>query len=564
MGPAVPPPAETRPRVELRACAYPELHIDGQPAPLKLKRGLALLVYLSERSHKAARGQLAELLWPDAEPDIGRTRLRRLCHEVNELLGLDLLAGDADALWLAGGALQPGSDLASLRADALQLLTDAAQAPAPAALARLCAPEAAGLLEGFELPSDSFMAWRDSRRAEHQRLLQRALAAAAARCQEHGEPARAAEAAAALIRLDPLADAGHAALLAARAQLGDAAGVEAAYFACADLLRAELGIRPSAQIEAAYARAQRQLAATPGARLAPAETAAPVFFADGEDGTLAYLRLGEPQARCGTLFVLFGLWSHVEIAWEHAGIRALLQRLAQRFQVVVMDRRGIGLSERLAVPQASSAGVRDLDAVRRALGVERAWLFANSVGGAIAIEYASAHPERVQGLMLYGAHARGAWADDYPWALRPEQMAAWLVQLQSAWGLATSLERFAPSLAGDEAARHWWARMLRQATSRNSLPAILRAFAGIDVRARLGTLQVPTLVLQREADRIVRAGVARYLAAHIPQAELCLLPGEDHLLWAGDTGAVLDALEGFVERHADGAAEHDGVSPKAH
>ena len=551
MGPAPPPPAQERPRVELRACAYPELRIDGQPATLKLKRGLALLVYLSELGHKAARGQLAELLWPDAEPDIGRTRLRRLCHEVNELLGLELLAGDADALWLAGGDVQPVSDLAGHRADALQLLTDATQ-PAPAALARLCEPEAAGLLDGFELPSDRFMAWRDSRRAGHQQLLQRALAVAAARCNEQGQPEQAAEAAAALIRIDPLADAGHAALLAARARLGDAAGVEAAYFACAELLRAELGIRPSPQIEAAYASAQRQLSAPSGERLPPADAAAPVHFADGEDGTLAYLRLGDAQARCGTLFVLFGLWSHVEIAWEHAGIRTLLQRLAQRFQVVVLDRRGIGLSERLAVPQALTAGVRDLDAVRRALGVERAWLFANSVGGAIAIEYASAHPERVHGLMLYGAHARGAWAEDYRWALRPEQMAAWLVQLQSAWGLATSLERFAPSLAGDAAARQWWARLLRQATSRNSLPAILRAFASIDVRARLGTLQVPTLVMQREADRIVRAGVARYLAAHIPQAELCLLPGEDHLLWAGDTGAVLDALEDFVERCAPG------------
>ncbi len=217
---------------------------------------------------------------------------------------------------------------------------------------------------------------------------------------------------------------------------------------------------------------------------------------------------------------------------------------------MLLDRRGIGLSERLALPQALSAGVQDLDTVRRALGVEQLWLLGSSVVGAIAIEYASTYPARVRGLMLYAAHARGSWAEDYPWALRPEQRAAWLAQLQSAWGLATSLERFAPSLADDEAARHWWARMLRQAASRNSLPAILRAFASVDVRGRLGTLRAPTLIVQREGDRIVRAGVARYLAAQIPGAELCLLAGEDHLLWAGDTSAVLDALEDFVQRSA--------------
>jgi len=70
------------------------------------------------------------------------------------------------------------------------------------------------------------------------------------------------------------------------------------------------------------------------------------------------------------------------------------------------------------------------------------------------------------------------------------------------------------------------------------------------VRDRLDTLSVPTLIVQREDDRIVRAGVARYMAARIPDAELRLLPGEDHLLWAGDTDAVLDALEDFVQRCA--------------
>ena len=165
---------------------------------------------------------------------------------------------------------------------------------------RLCAPEAAGLLDGFDLASDSFMAWRDSRRTEHQQLLLRALTKLAAWANDNGQAERAAEAAAALIRIDPLADAGHAALLAARAQLGDAAGVEAAYFACAEMLRAELGIRPSAQIEAVYAHALRQLALRPGERLAPADAVAPIHFADSEDGTLAYLRLGSrrhPAAR---------------------------------------------------------------------------------------------------------------------------------------------------------------------------------------------------------------------------------------------------------------------------
>ncbi len=255
-------------RMELRASGYPELRIDGQPVPLKLKRGLALLVYLSELGRKVARSRLAELLWPDAALEIGRSRLRRLSHEVNTQLGYDMLVGDGDALWLAGDGMALASDVAGVRAAAQQVLAASDGDVALATLEPLVCPAASGLLDGFELESDSFMAWRDSRRTEHQQLLMRALTKLATQANDSGQPARAAEAASALIRIDPLADAGHAALLAARARLGDAAGVEAAYFACAEMLRDELGIRPSVLIESAYAQAQRQLALR--ARRAPA------------------------------------------------------------------------------------------------------------------------------------------------------------------------------------------------------------------------------------------------------------------------------------------------------
>src|SRR6186997_1139053 len=99
-------------RVELRASGYPELRVEGRVVPLKLKRGLALLVYLSEAGRKVARSNLAELLWPDAALEVSRTRLRRLSHEVNGNLGRDLLVGDGDALWLAGGDAALDCDVA--------------------------------------------------------------------------------------------------------------------------------------------------------------------------------------------------------------------------------------------------------------------------------------------------------------------------------------------------------------------------------------------------------------------------------------------------------------------
>ena len=536
--PAGQEPATDACRISLSCKGYPSVSVHGQPVPLKLKRGLALIVYLWEAGRKLGRSQLAEMLWPDAPAETGRARLRRLAHETNAVIGLALLAGDADALWLAESALV--SDVALVRTSALQLLADPTSG---AALDLLLQADAHSLLAGFSLGNDSFDGWLEHKRSEQERLVARALSRAADHLCTAGQPELAAQAASRLVAIDPLSDAGHTALLTARALLGDAAGVEAAYFACAEVLRQELGIRPSAQIEAAYQEAQRQLAVQPVQRAATLRRMPPIRFADTSDGAVAYLELGSGQH---TLIMLFGLWSHIEVAWDEPVIRATLDRLARRYRVVLMDRRGTGLSERLALQQSVVAGAEDLDAVRRAIGVERVWVLGNSMGGTIGIEYAATHADHVAGLVLYGAGAKGTWAPDYPWALTHEQLEQWLVELRSSWGRSTSLARFAPSMAEDRATRDWWARMLRQSASRNSIPSLLHAFAGVDVRPRLSQLKVPTLVIQRRDDRIVRAACASYLAQHIANARLVLLPGVDHPLWYGDTGAVLDEVEGFV------------------
>jgi len=533
--------------LEFRLAAYPEVWLRGDPAPLKLKRGLALLAYLAETSRKASRTQLAELLWPDAPAATGRTRLRRLCHEVNGALGVELLQGDADAVWLATPRGEVASDVARVRAAAMQLLTAPERAESRASLDLLCSPQACSVLEGFAIESDTFESWLATRRTEQERLVLRALGSIAHHLLQTGQPGLAADAAASIVRLDPFGETGHALLLRAQAQLGDAGAVESAYFSCADLLRKELGIKPSAQIESAYAEAVARLSAPPDDPPPDPTRMPPIRFAEAADGVVAFLELGKPNARCGTLVILFGIWSHLEVAWEEPGIRAVLQRLATRFHVVLVDRRGIGLSERLAHQQQVSSGAQDVEAVRQCLGEERIWLFGNSMGGSIAIEYAATHPQRVQGLVLYAAGARGSWAPHYPWAITEEQHRAWQDKIRSSWGGATGLEQFAPSVASDEAARAWWARLMRQSASRNGLAMQLNAFAKVDVCERLPQITAPTLVIQREGDRIVRAGASRYISERIPGGQLAMLPGTDHLMWFGDTDAVISRLEQFAE-----------------
>jgi pimeloyl-ACP methyl ester carboxylesterase/DNA-binding SARP family transcriptional activator len=535
-------------RVHLSCKGYPTVTVGAQVIVLKLKHGLALLVYFSELARKTSRTQIAELLWPDAPLETARARLRRLCHNTNAALGREVLVGDADSLWVSESAGSIGSDVSTVRKCAQQLLTSPADAASRESLEYLLESDSHRILDGFVLDSGTFSYWLDGRRNEQERLVMRALSFTGEHMCASGQPSLAAEAASRAVTIEPLADMGHALLLAARAQLGDAAGVEAAYFACAELLRQELGIRPSTLIESAYQDALAQLSEPPEQREAHTGRQPRIKFADTVDGAVAYLELGSGPS---TLVILFGLWSHIEVAWEEPRIRAILDRLALRHRVVLVDRRGTGLSERIPLEQAQQRslkiGVEDVDAVRRALGVEQVWLLGNSVGGAIAIEYAAVFPAQVKGLILYAASARGTWAPDYPWALTDAQLEKWLLQIQTSWGRATSLEQFAPSMVNDETTRDWWARMLRQSTSRKSMSSLFSGFRATDVRARLPHLKVPTLVLQRQGDRIVREGAARYLASQIVNARLVVQPGADHSLWNGDTPAAIDEMERFVD-----------------
>lgn len=546
-------PSSVLRRVDLRLQGYPSLCVDGAEVALKLKRGLALLVLLAELGRKVSRAQLAALLWPDAEPALGRSRLRRLVHEVHAACGVELIAADADALWLPSDRFQVDSDVQRTRAAAQALLGAAGAEQAD--VARILAPHAAGLLEGFAIDADTFTDWVEQRRAEQRRLLARALQRLAEQQAANGDAALAIEAAERLNALDPATEAGYAALITALARRGDLAAVESAYFRCADMLRAEFGVAPSPVVEAAYAAALSQVR---GGATGVAAARAPehIHFAQTADGAVAYSVHGSGGP---TLVIVPGLLSHIEVALEEPRIRRCVDRLAEHHRVVLVDRRGTGLSERVGVAPTVASAVEDIAAVIEALGDTRVWLFGASVGGAIAIEAAATLPERLAGMVLYGTSARGSWTPDYPWAMKPDQLQRWLDMLTVGWGGATSLDAFAPDAANDPQVQAWWARMLRSAASQNGMAAILRAFHETDVRDKLPGLHLPTLVIHRDEDRIVRSGAGRYIASQVPGAHFALLPGRDHWWWHGDADAVLQAIEDFVGRAAPSPSRAGGA-----
>jgi pimeloyl-ACP methyl ester carboxylesterase len=248
------------------------------------------------------------------------------------------------------------------------------------------------------------------------------------------------------------------------------------------------------------------------------------------------------------LVLVPGFVSHVELAWEHPSLARFLDGLASFARLILFDKRGTGLSDRVPVRELPSLEQRmdDVRAVMDAAGSARAALFGFSEGGPMSILFATTHPERVSALVLYGTYAKRVRDADYPWAPTAEEHRLFLDTTEREWGGPTQAETWAPSRADDEGFKHWWARFLRLGASPGAARAVLQMTLDIDVRHVLEAVHVPTLVLHRTDDRRIDVGNGRFIAGRVPGARFVELPGIDHLPWVGDADAIVAETEEFL------------------
>ena len=542
------PSRSPSPAVQLQVFGVPVIVVQGRETRLALKRAVALLAYLAFNPGAVPRAHLAAMLWPDAAEAQGRTRLRRLVYTIEDAVGGRILSSDNDGLALMAQ---------SVEIDALRFTQFARRAVATATFDEDTVAEASQwvvharrpLLQGIAFGSEVFDDWLKSASIEHEHLLARLLERVIDALGQRREFAPALDLAEVLIALDVYREPSYVLLMQLHALQGHAAGVEAAYTRCADVLRAEFGIRPGPHTERAYLRMTEDLK-----RLSSSRVERPSMrFAEGGFGAVAYTTLGAGDQ---TLVIAPGFVSHIEIALEHPALRACVDALADRFQVILFDRRGVGLSERLRATGTPAAMAADIAAILEHAGVPRAWLFGSSEGGLGAMRLAVDHPDRVQGLCLFGSLARGSAAPDYPWALPASAYDVWLKRLIAGWGGPLGIETFAPSEKDDPALRAWWARIVRHAASPGALETILGGLRDADLRADLSRIGVPTLVMHRRGDRAVRFEAGEHLAQKIPGALWHPLEGVDHFWWCGDSAPVVRAILGFTASSALSRGSH--------
>jgi len=241
-----------------------------------------------------------------------------------------------------------------------------------------------------------------------------------------------------------------------------------------------------------------------------------------------------------------GFVSNIELAWEEPLLARFLTRLARFSRLILFDKRGTGLSDRVPLDALPTLEERmeDLVVVLDAVGSERAALVSHSEGGNLAILFAATKPERTIALVTAGIFAKRIRSPDYPWAPTPEQRALDIEATERDWGAASSLATMAPSADAESARR--LGTYFRQSASPGAAAALMRMNTQIDIRGVLPTITVPTLVLHRTGDSDASVEEGRWIADQIPGARFLELPGDDHLPWVGDQDGVLDAIEEFL------------------
>jgi DNA-binding SARP family transcriptional activator/pimeloyl-ACP methyl ester carboxylesterase len=532
--------------------------IDGT-APVRLSAGkqralLALL--LLNANHTVSREQIVDDLWGDDVPDSAQKMVQIHVSQLRKALPEPRVHTRAP-----GYLIEIGDDELDLpRFERLA-------AEGRRALSEDDAPGAARLL------ADALALWRGPALAEftepfaaHERarLEELRLVAVEWRVEadlargDHGDAVAELEA---LIARHPLRERLRLQHMLALYRSGRHADALAACQAYKQVLDEELGIEPSASLRELERRMLRQdpaLDAPPAPRqpASPGEsTGSPV--SRGPEADVSYARSGDIRIAYQVvgdgpldLVLVHGWICTFQPGWENPRLAGFYRRLASMGRVILFDKRGTGLSDRVSPERLPDLETRmdDVRSVMDAAGSERAVVLGISEGGAMSTLFAASHPDRALALVLMGTFARMLEAPDYPIGVsETEYRKRFVVGEGDDWASAVTTEwlaRNGPEILKDPAEVRWYTSYLMRGASPGATRAIRLMNAEIDIRDVLPTIGVPTLVLYRADESHGKA--TRFMGERIPGARVVELPGNDHLPWEGDRDALLGEIERFL------------------
>jgi class 3 adenylate cyclase/alpha-beta hydrolase superfamily lysophospholipase len=268
-----------------------------------------------------------------------------------------------------------------------------------------------------------------------------------------------------------------------------------------------------------------------------------VRWAKSGDVHVAYCVLGDGPV---DLVWVPGAASHLECMLDQPAIARYFSRLASFARVLVFDKRGTGMSDRMHAPATLEERMDDVRAVMDAAGSERAAIVGVSEGGAIGALFAATYPERAVSLTLIGSGAEG-------WRPAPAMRDAIEAYVRDSWGSGSSVHLGAPSVADDPAMVEWFGRWERLSGSPGTIIDVMRLNASYDITGVLPAVSVPTLALHATGDRTIDVEVGRSFAGAILGARFVELDSDDHWPFFDDAETTLMHIEEFVTGERRGA-----------
>ena len=271
-----------------------------------------------------------------------------------------------------------------------------------------------------------------------------------------------------------------------------------------------------------------------------------VAYARSGDVAIAYQLVGE--GGIDTVF-LRAITGDLLSTWEQPLLVRHVEGLVASGRVIMLDRRGTGLSDRVREVQSIETTMDDVRAVMDAVESERAVLWTGGPATGIALLFAATYPERCAGLVLFDPQVKGTRSDDYPWAQTEEAWRRQLADVRSRWGTREYLEElcreYAPEVADDALFRDWFVWHMRRSMSPGAALTAFRTAMELDVGDVLAAVRVPTLVMPRPS----LPGPGHYIAARIRGSRVVELPPlQGVYTWVDDEchRATMEATAQFV------------------
>lgn len=243
-----------------------------------------------------------------------------------------------------------------------------------------------------------------------------------------------------------------------------------------------------------------------------------------------------------------GWVSNIDLMWSCPELVVFLETLGKIARVILFDKRGTGLSDRVVELSTLEERMDDIRAVMDAVGSRKAILFGHSEGGSVSALFAATYPNRTIALITFGVFAKRKYSSDYPWAPTDDERQKVYDMIEENWGSGEmNLADLAPSKAGDKQFMDWLASYFRSGASPSAALVLTQMNTQVDIIDILPSINMPTLMMQRTNDIDVKIEEGHFIAERIKGAKFVEFAGNDHLFWAGNREEVLEEMTTFIQ-----------------